>query len=78
MQKYEYSVMVQGMDVPPQAVQAGRDELAQSLTIGMGNLIGTMSNAVESFQGGGWEIVSHELTPFGTRLAVSFLLRRAK
>ena len=78
MSKFEYSVMVQGMDIPPQAVQAGRDELAQTLTIGLGKLIGTMSNAVESFQGGGWEIVSHELTPFGTRLVVSFLLRRAR
>jgi len=78
MQKYEYSVMVQGMDVPPEAIQAGRDELAQSLTIGIGSVIGKVSNGIESFQGGGWEIVSHEFTPFGTRLVVSFLLRRAR
>ena len=76
MQKYEYSVMAQGVDVPPQAVQAGRDELAQSLTFGLGKLMGQVSKGIDSLEGGGWEIVSHQLTPFGTRLVVTFLLRK--
>jgi len=76
---YEYSVMVKTVDLNPEALAtANKDELSKGILGALGGAISELSKGMDAFQGGGWEIVSHQLTRFEHRLVASFLLRRQK
>jgi len=76
---YEYSVMVKTTDVKSEELAtATGDKLSQIVGVVLGNTANEVSKGVESFQGGGWEIISHQLTRFDHHFVTSFLLRRQK
>jgi len=76
---YEYSLMVKTADLNPEALAtATKDELSKGIGVALGGVIRELSKGMETFQGGGWEIISHQLTGFEHHLFASFLLRRQK
>ena len=76
---YEYSVMVKTTDLNPEVLAtATKDELSKAILAALGGAISELSKGIDTFQGGGWEIVSHQLTGFEHHLFTSFLLRRQK
>ena len=76
---YEYSVMVKTADLNPETLAtATKDELSKAILVALGGAISELSKGVDTFQGGGWEIISHQLTRFEHHLFASFLLRRQK
>lgn len=76
---YEYSLMVKTADLNPERLAtASKDELSKGIMGALGGAIGELSKGMETFQGGGWEIISHQLTSFEHHLFASFLLRRKK
>jgi hypothetical protein len=76
---YEYSMMVKAADLNPEALAtANRNELSKGILGALGGAISELSKGMDTFQGGGWEIVSHQLTRFEHHLVASFLLRRQK
>ena len=72
----EYSVAVGCINMKPNMENATSKELNLGLTKALGNIVQKMSKDIENANGGTWEIISHELTKIGNKLAVSFLLRR--
>ena len=72
----EYSMMVQTMQLQPGMSDATGEEVGKSLAVALGQIVKTVSTASQKLEGGGWEIVSHELTRIDRHLVVSFLLRR--
>ena len=76
---YEYSVMVKTAELNPEALAtATKDELSKTIGVALGGAMSELSKGMETFQGGGWEIISHQLTRFEHHLFSSFLLRRQK
>jgi hypothetical protein len=77
---YEYSLMVKATELTSEALAAatGHDNVGQTVLAALGNAVNEVSRGVESFQGGGWEIISHQLTTFDRYFITSFLLRRQK
>jgi len=74
---YEYCVMFETADVKPEIlVTATKDEFSQNLQVALAGVIHRVSERMKTFQGGGWEIMSHQLTRLDLYLIVSFLLRR--
>ena len=76
MAKYEYSVMVQPIELKAGAADATGDELTVSLGNTMLPLVGKLGEYAEKLPPGGWELVSHDLTRIDRHLLLSFLLRR--
>jgi hypothetical protein len=76
---YEYSMMVKTADLSPEALAtANKDELSKGILGALGAAVSELSKGMDTFQGGGWEIISHQLTRFENHLFASFLLRRQK
>lgn len=76
---YEYSMMVKTTDLNPEALAtANKDELSKGIGVAVGGAISELLKGMDTFQGGGWEIISHQLTAFEHHLFASFLLRRQK
>jgi len=72
----EYGVMAQSVDLKPEAYSATGALLAKTITESMNQILIKASKGLQSFQGGGWDIMSHQITRIGDHLVVSFLLRR--
>lgn len=72
----EYSVVVTDIDLSPDIEKVTSDQLDASLTMSLNQIVQKTSKVIQTHEGGGWEIISHELTRLGNRLVVSFLLRR--
>ncbi len=74
----EYNMMLNTIELKPGVAEATADEISKDLTMHLGEISQGMSKATESFQGGGWEVVSHALTRIDSHLILSFLIRRDK
>lgn len=74
----EYGVMAGSAELKPEIKTAPSDQVTQALTAILSNELNKVNKAVNSFQGGGWEIISHELTRIDSHVIVSFLVRREK
>ncbi len=74
----QYSVLVQVVTLGPNAEDATDAELQRELSVGLLQQVGGLEEATSKFQGGGWQIVSHDVTPIGRRLLTTFLLHRPK
>ena len=72
----EYATVVTNVDLKPEAYSQTGDKLAQSLTLTLSKVLKNTTKARESFQGGRWDILSHQIFRIGDHLLVSFLLRR--
>jgi len=72
----EYSTIVTTVDLKPEIYKATSEQVAQAITMSLGNVLRKTSKGIETLGGGGWHILSHQLTTIGDHLIVSFLLRR--
>jgi hypothetical protein len=72
----EYGMMVQNIEIKPGMADAAPSEISQSLTVGLGQIVQKASKGLETFQGGGWAIVSHALTSVDRHLILTFLIHR--
>ena len=76
---YEYSLISEVADVKLEKVAtATNDEFTKNLQASLSGVIFRVTERMKAFQGGGWEIMSHQLTSLGSFLVVSFLIRRQK
>ena len=56
--------------------QSRRVEVDNAVLKLLNEILQKTSKGIETFKGGGWDIVSHEITRIERHLVVSFLLRR--
>jgi len=72
----EYGMIVTTGELTVGIADASADEVSQSLTVVLTEMLQKTSKGIETLQGGGWSIVSHEITRIDRHLVVSFLLCR--
>lgn len=76
---YEYGLISEVADVKSEKLAtATKDEFAKNLQVALTGVIFRVTERMKVFQGGGWEIMSHQLNSLGSFLVVSFLIRRQK
>ena len=74
---YEYAIMSETVNVKPEALVAeSKKELLNSLGIALVRVMDIVHKSLKTYEGGGWEIMSHQLTSLDRYLVVSFLIRR--
>lgn len=76
--QFEYGMMVETGELKPGMADATAGEVSRSLTLGLGNIVQKASKGLETLEGGGWVIVSHDLTRIERHLVLSLLVRRDK
>ena len=76
---YEYRIVLKILDVKLEKLAvATKDDLSDNLEVGLKEHLAFMKENLPKLDGGGWEILSHQLTSLGSFLVVSFLIRRQK
>ena len=76
---YEYSIIVRTLEIKAEELaDATFDQLHLVIGAALTQTIAYVEEGLETFQGGGWELVSHELSNIADFMVVSFLLRRPK
>ena len=75
---YEYATMVGSIGLTKKVEEATPDEITKAITIGLGKTTTNIMKAYDTFQGGGWEIISHQITLVSHTLVVTYLARRPK
>lgn len=76
---YEYAILSEAVNVKPEVlVAATKKELLDNLGIALIRVMDIAQKSIKTFQGGGWEILSHQMTRLDHHLVVSFLIRRQK
>lgn len=74
----EYTTMIQTFELPPEVIEMKGIEFSKKLGDSIELVARKVTKAAESVDGGGWEILSHDIIRFGQFLSVSFLLKRIK
>ncbi len=73
----EHRLMLFAMKLLPDVLEASSNEIGRGLTLSLGRILDAdISKRLDSLEGGGWEIVSHNLTTMDQHLIFSFLIRR--
>jgi len=75
---FEYATLVSTIGLTKKAEEATPAELAKVVSVSLGKAVATTAKGLEKLQGGGWEIISHQITPVSHTLVVSFLCKREK
>lgn len=76
---YEYGLISEVADVKLEKLTTAiKDEFVQNLQVALAGVIFRVTERMKTFQGGGWEIMSHQLTSLDRYLVVSFLIRCQK
>ena len=76
---YEYGIIARTVNLNLEALStATADRLTLDLGVGLKETVDQVSEGMKSFEGGDWEIISHQLTRIDHHLLISFLLRRPK
>lgn len=73
--EYEFALLTQSVKIPA-AAELEKVDFGEAIGVGLGPQPKVLANSVKSFQGGGWEVVSHDLTVHGNILIITYLLRR--
>lgn len=67
--------MVQTMEIKPELEDATREDMSQSMIMGLGQILGKTSKALKNMPDGSkGKILSHGITRIGRHLIVSFLV----
>jgi len=74
----QYATLVQVGELEALVSDMTSREAALSMTKALGELVNKVTQAIGTLDGGGWEIVSHEITAISKHLIVSFLVKREK
>lgn len=72
----EYTVIVTNLNNMPDIEHSTKEEISPGLTSALGGALTEITKVMGQIDGGGWEIISHNLVKVGHHWAVSFLLRR--
>ena len=72
----EYATMVQTAELKPGLADFTSDEVGQNIAVGLSQVLQKASKGLQTLQGGGWEILSHDLTRIDRHLVVSLLICR--
>ncbi len=72
----EYSTTVTTIDLKPEIHRATGEQVTQTIRMSLGVALRKTSASLEKLDGGGWHILSHQLTMIDNHLVASFLLRR--
>ena len=72
----EYCTMVRTLEIKAGMADATADEVTNDLTVSLAQAVHAASTGTQTLEGGGWEIVSHNLARVDRHLIVSFLLCR--
>ena len=76
--EHELGMMVAGLEIAPDILAQATDVVTDQMQQGLAVILETTQSELPSYQGGGWEIVSHTLTRLDSHLIVTFLLRRPR
>lgn len=72
----EYGMMVQTIEIKPAMEDATADEISQTMTVGLGQILQKASKGLSNLPNGRkGEIVSHDLIRIGRHLVLSILFR---
>ena len=72
----EYRTITKSLVIQKDLEQITINELQQIMTQAIAGITEEASEALKTLDGGGWEIISRELTKFDNKFIVSFLLKR--
>ena len=72
----EYAFLTTSITISQEIADATGGEVSRSIGGALGPFGEELGRALPEFQGGGWEVVSHDLTRIDFHLVVSLLLRR--
>ena len=72
----EYGIFVKTIELKQRLADATADEVSEGLAGGLGNYLKNLPKMLESFEGGGWKTVSHNLTRIDRHLVLSLLISR--
>ena len=76
---YEYAIMSETVNVKPEVmVTETKKVLLDNLGTDLIRVMDIVHKSLRTYEGGGWEILSHDLTKLDRHLVVSFLIRRQK
>ena len=72
----EYTTITKSLVIQKNVEQLTINELQQIMTQAIAGITEEVSKVLKTLDGGGWEIISRELTKFDHKFIVSFLLKR--
>lgn len=78
MAAYDYQLFANPHPLAPGTDKMSTEELTVGLTTALAPMVGQIGETLDSLDGGGWEIVSHELTKIENNLILTFLVRRPR
>jgi len=76
MAQYEYGMMVETGALRADFWDASSEQVSAGLAQSLGKIADKVGKALPKFQGGGWEVISHNLTRIKRHLIVTFMIRR--
>jgi len=74
----EYATLVQVGELEAHISDLAPEDVALSFTKALGGLVHKVTQAIKTLDGGGWQIMSHEITAISKHLIVTFLVKRQK
>lgn len=74
----EHALIVQAIPLPKDISALSPNDISQILGGSLSELAGTIDTAVKTFDGGGWQVISHDMLVVGEALVVTFLVRRLR
>ena len=74
----EYAVMGGYVELKPDVFTAPCNQVTETIIASVNHELEKTKKGLKSFLGGGWEIVSHEVTRIEHCLVVSFIVCRGK
>lgn len=78
MPDYQYAAMAQPIRLSKEVLDMGTPDFGIDLSNGLLHTTVGVSNSLPTFEGGGWEIVSHSVAEIQGHLVVTYLLRRPR
>jgi hypothetical protein len=74
---YEYAIMSETIALKP-LVAKNKKELLDGLGMALVRIMDVVHKSLRTYEGGGWEILSHDLTKLEHHFLITFLTRRQK
>lgn len=74
---YEYAIIVNNL-TPAKPVDFSKEADMVSFIQQVGRFTSDLPKAVEDLEGGGWEVLSHDLAVHGRTVLLSILIRRSR
>jgi hypothetical protein len=74
----EYAFLVQTCDLPPDIASIPADESGRLIAQGLAALAEPLQRSLESFDRGGWHVVSHNVAQVNGALILTFLITRQR